>query len=80
MMQHSATSLSILNPGRHNIFHPPFQQVNHLCEQIIFALLFSIIISFPAMSQDLEIKARVIDTLNFESVAFSSIFIDDLQE
>jgi hypothetical protein len=53
------------------------RHVFRLCVRITFSLLLLIIMYLPASSQDLEIKARVIDSSDLEPVAFSTIFIDD---
>jgi len=78
-MKHDVTLISILNPDRPHAFYFCPQQVCHLCLQITFTILLSISISFPSLSQDLEIKARVVDSSNLEPVAFSTIYIDEFK-
>ena len=45
-------------------------------KQVYSFLIFSII-CFQGFTQDVEIRARVIDSSNFEPVAFSTIYIDE---
>ncbi len=40
-------------------------------------ILLLSLLSFPALSQETEIRARVIDSSNFEPVAFSTVYIDE---
>jgi hypothetical protein len=53
------------------------QKVVYILFRIIFLFLFAEILYFPASSQDLEIKARIIDTFSFEPVAFSTIYLNE---
>jgi hypothetical protein len=66
-----------LNPVFQHLVQLCSRYISHLCVQITFFILFSMILSFPASSQNLEIKARVVDSSNFEPVAFSTIYMNE---
>src|SRR4030042_1849679 len=55
----------------------PGLSVNGKISRCLLLLLPAITICFPALSQNPEIRARVIDSTTLEPVAFSTIYIDE---